>query len=300
MKILHTIDALREQRHHWHQTGEQVALVPTMGNLHEGHLALVAAARQRAARVVVTIFVNPLQFGANEDLSRYPRTPQADIAKLSAAGADLLLLPTEAEIYPQGQADVTRVEVPSLGGDLCGSSRPGHFSGVATVVLKLFNIVQPQWALFGEKDYQQLTLIRHMVEDLNLPIQVVGVPTVRAADGLALSSRNGYLTAAERQQAPHLYATLQMAVAQLQQQAEPSAVATAASAALSTAGFRVDYVTVRRSQDLAPATAADGDLVILAAAHLGATRLIDNLRFQRDGVAETSTHGNITGRIATH
>lgn len=277
-----TLAELRERRAAFATAGELVAFVPTMGNLHDGHLELVRRGRALAPRVVVSIFVNPLQFGAGEDLASYPRTLERDAGLLEAVGADLLFAPSVGEMYPRPAPEQTRVEVPGLSDILCGASRPGHFVGVATVVCKLLNMVQPQVALFGEKDFQQLAVIRRMVEDLCVPVQILGVPTVREPDGLAMSSRNGYLTAAERRQAPALYRALQAAAAALATgAADPEAVARQAAAAIDAAGLRTDYVSVRRPGDLASAGAGDADLVVLAAAYLGRARLIDNLRVQR-------------------
>jgi pantoate--beta-alanine ligase len=277
-----TLGELRDRRAALTSAGERVAFVPTMGNLHEGHLELVRRARALAARAVVSVFVNPLQFGPAEDLASYPRTLARDTELLAAAGADLLFAPTAQTMYPRPAAEQTRVEVPGLSDILCGASRPGHFVGVATVVCKLFNMVQPAVALFGEKDFQQLTVIRRMVEDLCLSVEIVGVPTVREPDGLAMSSRNGYLTAAEREQAPALYLALQAAGRDVESGRDDlQAVARRAAAAIDAAGLRTDYVSVRRAADLDPPGAADTDLVILAAAYLGRARLIDNLRVQR-------------------
>jgi pantoate--beta-alanine ligase len=277
-----TLGELRDRRAALTSAGERVAFVPTMGNLHEGHLELVRRARALAARAVVSVFVNPLQFGPAEDLASYPRTLARDTELLAAAGADLLFAPTAQTMYPRPAAEQTRVEVPGLSDILCGASRPGHFVGVATVVCKLFNMVQPAVALFGEKDFQQLAVIRRMVEDLCLPVEIVGVPTVREPDGLAMSSRNGYLTAAEREQAPALYLALQAAGRDVESGRDDlQAVARRAAAAIDAAGLRTDYVSVRRAADLDPPGAADTDLVILAAAYLGRARLIDNLRVQR-------------------
>ncbi|MEO5343727.1 MAG: pantoate--beta-alanine ligase, partial [Gammaproteobacteria bacterium SHHR-1] len=232
-----------------------------------------------ASRVVVSIFVNPLQFGPQEDFASYPRTLQADRELLQAQGADLLFAPPVEQVYPQGQQGHTQVEVPDISAQLCGASRPGHFSGVATVVCKLLNLVRPQLALFGEKDYQQLLVIRRMVADLALPVQIIGVPTVREADGLALSSRNRYLSTEQRQQAPRLYRTLCWLAEGLKAGAGDFALLEQeACARLSQAGFQPDYVSIRRSQDLAPAGPQDHSLRLLAAAQLGQARLIDNLR----------------------
>jgi pantoate--beta-alanine ligase len=277
-----TLGELRAWRAGWGAAGERVAFVPTMGNLHEGHLELVRRGRTLAQRVVVSIFVNPLQFGPTEDLASYPRTLARDTDLLARVGADLLFAPAAAEMYPRPQAEQTRVEVPGLSDILCGASRPGHFVGVATVVCKLFNMVQPAVALFGEKDFQQLAVIRRMVEDLCMPVEILGVPTVREPDGLAMSSRNGYLTAVERQRAPALYRALRGVAEALEKGATNlAAVERAAAGAIDAAGLRTDYVRIRRAADLAAAGEHDEDLVILAAAFLGRARLIDNLRVRR-------------------
>lgn len=287
MERVEQLQALRERRLEWWRAGHRVALVPTMGNLHAGHLALVRAAARRAERVVATVFVNPLQFGAGEDLGSYPRTLERDAAMLHEAGCSLLFAPCEAEVYPRGRGGQTFVEVPGLSRELCGASRPGHFRGVATVVAKLFNMVQPDVALFGEKDFQQLLVIRRMTADLDLPVEIVSVPTVREADGLAMSSRNGYLSRAERTIAPELHQTLVAAEARLRCGAVIGEVEQAAKDRLATAGFAPDYVSVRRRCDLAPpkrgaADSQDGALVILAAAWLGRARLIDNIACDLD------------------
>ncbi|MDU9405701.1 pantoate--beta-alanine ligase [Pseudomonas sp. zfem004] len=258
--------------------GKRIAFVPTMGNLHSGHAALVTKAAQRADFVVASIFVNPLQFGAGEDLDKYPRTLVADQEKLLEAGCHLLFTPTVEEMYPDGMAVQTRVSVPQLSEGLCGASRPGHFEGVATVVSKLFNMVQPDLAVFGEKDFQQLAVIRAMVRDLNMPIQIIGEPTVRAEDGLALSSRNGYLSAEQRAAAPALYRVLStMAEAIRRGQRDFAALIGEGQAQLEAAGFRKDYLEVRHALTLRPAQVDDRDLVVIAAAYMGNTRLIDNL-----------------------
>ncbi|MGE0081763.1 MAG: pantoate--beta-alanine ligase [Thiohalomonadaceae bacterium] len=272
------IAALRQQVRAWRAADDSVAFVPTMGNLHAGHIALVKRARELAARVVVSVFVNPLQFGPNEDLDAYPRTPEQDAARLAEAGADLLFLPAEAEMYPQGREGVTYVEVPGLSDILCGASRPGHFRGVATVVSKLFHIVQPDVAVFGQKDFQQLAIIRRMVADLDFPIAIEGVATMREADGLAMSSRNGYLSAEERSRAPGLYQVLsQVSVGLKAGRRDFAALEQEAADELRSRGFEPDYVSIRRAADLAPPAQTDGELVVLAAARLGRTRLIDNL-----------------------
>jgi len=278
METLHRIDALRPRVAAWRRAGERIAFVPTMGNLHQGHLELVRQARGRARRVVVSIFVNPLQFGPNEDLSDYPRTLEVDHQGLEREGTDLLFAPGGDEMYPRGQAVQTRVEVPGISDILCGASRSGHFVGVATVVCKLFNMVQPDLALFGEKDFQQLLVIRRMTADLCLPVEIVGVPTVRESDGLAMSSRNGYLSAEERTRAPSLYRALQAAAQGLRQGAALAQVEGQAWAELERSGLRPDYVSVRRALDLATPSPGERILVILAAAYLGRARLIDNLQ----------------------
>lgn len=271
MRLINTIAALRE---YLLQAGT-VAFVPTMGNLHEGHIDLVRQARAHAGCVVVSIFVNPLQFGPSEDFDRYPRTLEADCAKLEGL-ADVVFAPAVSEMYAQRQT--VFIEPPQIANELCGAARPGHFRGMATVVLKLLNIVQPQVALFGKKDYQQLHIIRQMVAQMNLPIRIVGGETVRAADGLALSSRNQYLSPAERTEATFLWQTLSNLARELQEGLHDYAAAEAvAVAALAGRGWRVDYVAVRNRATLAVAGANDRELVLLAAAHLGATRLIDNL-----------------------
>jgi len=276
---------LREQLARHRRTGERIALVPTMGNLHAGHLRLIAEARRYAPVVVVSIFVNPLQFGANEDFDTYPRTPHEDQAALDTGGVDLLFMPNEQEMYPRGRAQTTYVEVPGLGDILCGAHRPGHFRGVATVVNRLFNVVQPDVAAFGKKDYQQLMVIRRMTEDLGIPVKIIGVETVREHDGLALSSRNRYLSPTERALASQLHATLVEARERMLSGAAPREVETWGLDKLQVAGFRPDYVSVRRQIDLGPAQQGDRELVILAAAWLGKTRLIDNLECSVGGAA---------------
>lgn len=262
----------------WRAGGHSVAFVPTMGNLHAGHLKLVESARQHADRVVVSIFVNPTQFGAGEDFDNYPRTPTEDANRLREAQVDLLFLPSTAVMYPVSGRTVVDVRG-YLSEDLCGAHRPGHFSGVATVVCKLLNLVRPDMAFFGEKDYQQLIVIRAMVEDLNMPVRIVGVATVREADGLAMSSRNSYLTVTERQKAPRFYRALRAgAQAILSGERGYRELERRLTDRLHQDGFMPDYVSVRRSDDLAPASERDRALVILAAARLGKARLIDNLK----------------------
>ncbi|WP_409279309.1 pantoate--beta-alanine ligase [Pseudomonas defluvii] len=283
MNTVKTVRELRAAVARARSEGKRIGFVPTMGNLHSGHAALVAKAAQRVDFVVASIFVNPLQFGAGEDLDKYPRTLAADQEKLLEAGCHLLFAPSVEEMYPEGMAGQTRVSVPQLSEGLCGASRPGHFEGVATVVSKLFNMVQPDLAVFGQKDFQQLAVIRALVRDLNMPIQIIGEPTVRAPDGLALSSRNGYLNDEQRACAPALYRTLtQMAEAIKQGSCDFPALIAQGQAQLQKAGFRPDYLEVRHAISLRPATAEDRDLVILVAAFLGATRLIDNLHLNLD------------------
>ena len=274
----HSVAELRKRIARWRDIGQKVALVPTMGNLHSGHIALVKQARQLADRVVVSIFVNPMQFGPQEDFAAYPRTPDADKLQLAVAGTDLLFTPEVEEMYPGGMDKVSRVEVPAFDGILDGAARPGHFTGVATVVSKLFNMVQPDVAIFGEKDYQQLQVIRRMTADLCMPVQVLGHPTVREADGLAMSSRNQYLTKAERAQAPLLRRVLSETGALLRDGSKDFAgLQRQARSRLEEGGFRPDYVEVCNADTLAPAMPDDRRLVVLAAAWLGKARLIDNL-----------------------
>jgi pantoate--beta-alanine ligase len=278
---MNTVKSVRELRAAVAQAraeGKQIALVPTMGNLHAGHAALVQRAVQRADFVVASIFVNPLQFGAGEDLDKYPRTLLADQEQLVNAGCHLLFTPDVEEMYPHGMHGQTRVSVPGVSEGLCGTSRPGHFEGVATVVSKLFNMVQPDLAFFGEKDFQQLAVIRTLVRDLNMPIQIIGEPTVRAEDGVALSSRNGYLTAEQRAAAPVLYRSLQeIAVAISAGERDYPKLIQQAQTQHSAAGFSADYLEIREANSLRPATAEDQQLVIVLAAYIGKTRLIDNL-----------------------
>lgn len=263
----------------WRAQGQRIALVPTMGNLHAGHAALVKLARGQANRVVVSIFVNPLQFGPNEDFNRYPRTPEDDRKVLEASDADTLFAPEVADVYPHGQINHSIIDVPGISDILCGEVRPGHFQGVATVVAKLFNIVQPDVAYFGEKDFQQLAVIKRMALDLCFPLTVIGAPTVRDADGLALSSRNRYLGPEQRRQAPAIYAALQAAVHAIESGSKDFiAIENAGARTLSEAGMKPDYFSIRDADNLLPPTAETRELVVLAAARLGNARLIDNLR----------------------
>jgi pantoate--beta-alanine ligase len=269
---------LRSQLADWREAGEHVAVVPTMGNLHAGHIRLVEVAREMAERVVVTVFVNPTQFGAGEDFETYPRTIDRDRRKLTKAQADLLFLPDVATVYPFGIENATRVIVPGLTEVLCGSFRPGHFDGVTSVVARLFALVQPDVAVFGQKDYQQQLVIRHMVEDLGQPISIVTVPTVREQDGLAMSSRNAYLDAAERQRAPALYAALRAIEDGLRGGAtDYGELEQSARQTLRSSGFDVEYVAIRRADNLAIPQQDCRTFVVLAAGSLGTARLIDNL-----------------------
>lgn len=282
MQIIKTIDELRSVL----KNHSNIAFVPTMGNLHAGHIQLVEVAKQHSECVVVSIFVNPLQFGPNEDLASYPRTLEEDCEKLKAAGANIVFVPTVAEMYADfdGKSlhQTMTITPPPIASELCGASRPGHFAGVATVVLKLFNIVQPNIAVFGQKDFQQLLIIKQLVKQFNLPIQIIGVDTVREPSGLAMSSRNCYLTDAQRASASQLNSALQGIVKsinagktdyhQLEQQAKTT---------LTSQGWLVDYISIRSSLTLLPATDADNQLVALGAAKLGNTRLIDNIEFLR-------------------
>ncbi len=278
MEIERTIPPLRQRLRAWRSSGDRIALVPTMGNLHAGHLALVERARELADRVVVSLFVNPTQFGAGEDFSSYPRTFQQDVESLTQAETDLLFAPEVKTLYPGGADGGSYVEVPQLSEVLCGASRPGHFRGVATVVCKLFNVVQPEIALFGEKDYQQLLVIRRMTRDLCFPIEIVGVPTVRDDDGLALSSRNAYLTEEQRRKAPLLYRLLTRCRERiLAGERDYAALGEEARQELRAGGFEPDYFEIRNAADLTVPDPAERRLVILAAARLGRARLIDNV-----------------------
>jgi pantoate--beta-alanine ligase len=278
VQTLRQVRAVRRALARWRDAGDRVALVPTMGNLHAGHLALVRRARSLADRVVASVFVNPTQFGPGEDFAAYPRTLRADAAQLRAAGADLLFAPGAAGIYPRGGAQGTVVSVPGLSTDLCGAYRPGHFDGVSSVVLRLFNIVTPDVAVFGEKDYQQLVLLRRMAADLHLAVRLVGVATVREPDGLAMSSRNQYLGADERRRAPALHAALRACRERLLAGSRDyAALEREALRALRRAGFVPDYVAIRAAADLAPPGRGERRLRVLAAARLGRARLIDNV-----------------------
>jgi len=259
------------------RVGKRLGLVPTMGNLHDGHIALVAACKAASDVTVVSIYVNPLQFGPHEDFDRYPRTPEQDVARLVAAETDFVFMPSDAELYPDGRSAQSSVHVPFLSGFLCGAARPGHFDGVATVVLKLLNIVAPDRAFFGEKDYQQLTLLRSMVRQLDVPTEIVGVSTIRASDGLALSSRNQYLSKDERAAAPPLHRTIRAIADSLARGSHDfTELERDGVAELERAGFRPDYVAIRNADTLR-LPSPDDPLRVLAAGHLGRTRLIDNV-----------------------
>lgn len=278
MKTLRQLSELRTTLSVLRKSGMRVALVPTMGNLHAGHIHLVEQAHKYADFVVCTIFVNPMQFGMNEDLDSYPRTFDADCEKLSAAGCHLVFSPTVSEVYPNGIDAQTVVSVPRISKRHCGASRLGHFDGVATVVCKLFNMVQPDTALFGLKDYQQFGVISKMVEDLCIAVRLVGVATQRDERGLALSSRNGYLSQEQYQRAPALYRALLEAQTALEGGASLNHAQAQAKAQLSSQGFEIDYFNIAHATTLEPAVDYDNELVILAAVKLGTTRLIDNIR----------------------
>lgn len=278
MQIVKTVADVRQTINAWRTQKQRIAFVPTMGNLHIGHLKLVEAAKHQADKVVVSIFVNPTQFGIGEDFAAYPRTEQDDQHKLVEAQADLLFLPDVSEIYPDGNQTV--VSVKALANIYCGASRPGHFDGVATVVNKFFNIVQPDEAFLGQKDYQQLLVIKAMVKDLHIPVKIQSVSTMRESDGLAMSSRNGYLTSEERMLAPKLYQALSVAKDEiLIGKLSFDAIENKAIDWLKNVGFNPDYFTVCNAGNLLPAQSGQQNLVILAAAKLGRTRLIDNIPF---------------------
>lgn len=272
-------DDLRSRVRAWRGRGERIGFVPTMGNLHAGHFSLIEIARQHADRVVASVFVNPTQFGPNEDFASYPRTLADDQRGLGAAKCDLLFAPSVDEIYPFGAASTVRVDVPVISETLDGAARPGHFTGVATVVAKLFNLVQPDVAVFGQKDYQQLLIIRRMVSDLRIPIEIVGAPTLREANGLAMSSRNQYLTDEERERAAIIYGTLNAMRDGARERKAILEIERAAMDALIAAGLKPDYAVIRRADDLGNA-GADRRFVALIAARLGRARLIDNLLFE--------------------
>lgn len=282
MLVVATIKELQNALYKHRQANKKIAVVPTMGNLHEGHLALVKTAQQHADIVVVTLFVNPTQFGANEDLDSYPRTFQDDCDKLDALNTSILFAPNIDEMYPLGGDQTTHVHVPNMTQVLCGASRPGHFDGVTTIVSKLFNITRADIAIFGEKDYQQLAVIRRMVNDLNIPIKIIGKPIVREPDGLAMSSRNGYLSEKERRIAPRLHQLLQTIKQEIiEGNHDLKSLESQAITDLIEAGFKPDYLQIYQRSELRPATENDKEIIILAAAFLGSTRLIDNIYVNR-------------------
>jgi pantoate--beta-alanine ligase len=278
MQTVHTISALRAFVSTHRMKGKTIGFVPTMGNLHEGHLSLITEAKSRADIVICSIFVNPMQFGVNEDLDSYPRTLDADSQALESKGCNLLFAPNANEVYPNGLAEQTRVDVPKLGDYHCGTNRTGHFVGVATVVSKLFNMVQADIAVFGEKDFQQLAIIRKMASDLCFPIEIIGIPTSREESGLARSSRNGFLSASEKSTAAILYKIL-LATREALQKGERdfSKLCDQANQQLKEAGFKPDYYNIAKPKTLAPSDNKDNSFVILVAAHIGNTRLIDNI-----------------------
>lgn len=282
MKVVDSIASLRALIGEWKRQGSSVGFVPTMGNLHDGHLKLVKRAKAHNDKVIISIFVNPMQFGANEDLDAYPRTIEDDKAKLIGEGADAVFLPSVQDMYPAGLDVQTFVEVPGISDVLCGASRPGHFRGVATVVSKLFNMVQPDDAFFGEKDFQQLQVIRTMVRDLSMAVTVHGVPTEREASGLAMSSRNGYLSAEQKAKASLIYQAMQkMKLAIEQGDTNFADIENSAISELEKEGFKNDYVKVVNAQTFMPAATDDKQLVIVVALFMGTTRLIDNLQITR-------------------
>jgi pantoate--beta-alanine ligase len=282
MDTVTTVADVRARIRAWRSAGERIAFVPTMGNLHAGHMSLLSAARFRADRVVASIFVNPLQFGPADDFLRYPRTPTEDALLLSEAGCDLLFAPTVEQIYPDGGSQPTLITVRGLSEGLCGAFRPGHFEGVATVVAKLFGIVAPDVAIFGEKDFQQFAVISQMTRDLAIPVQVIGAPTVRAPDGLALSSRNRYLSSEERARAPAIHAAL-LAIARRIGAGEVDFEALEADGRrmLEAQNLKTDYFSVCDAHTLKPPTRLSTDLVVLTAVRMRGARLIDNLQVRR-------------------
>jgi pantoate--beta-alanine ligase len=282
MDTVTKIAAVRDHVRRWRSEGRRVAFVPTMGNLHPGHVSLIEAARRHGDRFVASIFVNPMQFGPNEDFAHYPRTPTQDERMLAEAGCNLMFMPDVAEIYPSGSERATRVDVPTLSRILDGEYRPGHFEGVSTIVATLFHIVEPDVAVFGEKDFQQLTVIRRMVLDLCLPVEIVGAPTVRDADGLAMSSRNQYLTSTERTVAPRIYETLQAAAKRLSTgDVDFASIERFGVEALTKVGMKPDYFAVRKAEDLGAPANDTRHLVVLTAARLGKARLIDNIQVRK-------------------
>ncbi len=281
MKTIHRLQELRAEVRSYRNAGKSIGLVPTMGNLHDGHLSLVEKIRHHTDRVIATIFVNPMQFVQGEDFDTYPRTLEADAIKLSEAGVDVLFAPQVDEMFSADITLETRVEVPALDNILCGEFRPGHFTGVATIVTKLFNMVQPDKAIFGEKDYQQLLVIKRLVADLCLPVEILSAATKREADGLAMSSRNAYLNEEQRSKAAIIYQSLLSAAEQIKQGINLTEIELAGRKMLDDSGYETQYFNIRRSKDLTIPCEEDKDLVIIVAAKLGGTRLIDNVAAQQ-------------------
>ncbi|MEM7431371.1 MAG: pantoate--beta-alanine ligase [Pseudomonadota bacterium] len=282
MEAISTKDELTEQLSEWRAEGDHIALVPTMGNLHAGHLSLIDAAREHAERVVVSVFVNPTQFGVDEDFDDYPRTLDRDTRRLRKVRADVLFAPDVETIYPFGIEQATQVIVPQLTDTLCGAHRPGHFDGVTTVVTRLFALVQPDVALFGLKDFQQQMVIRRMTEDLHIPINIVSVPTVREEDGLAMSSRNSYLDETQRAIAPELFKVLNRTADEIRHgESDFAGLESLMHESIAAGGFRPEYAAIRNASDLSEPTAETREFAILVAAYLGETRLIDNVRVSR-------------------
>ncbi|SET72128.1 pantoate--beta-alanine ligase [Thalassotalea agarivorans] len=281
MITVDNIEQLRQQIQAWKREGLTIGFVPTMGNLHAGHISLVEEAHKHADKIVASIFVNPMQFGANEDIDNYPRTLEDDKSKLVAVNTDLLFLPTPEIMYPKGLDKQSFVEVPNVSNIYCGESRPGHFRGVATVVCKLFNLVQPDNACFGLKDYQQVKVIQTMVEDLSMPVEIIPVATKREASGLAMSSRNNYLSDEEKAQAAELFKALSWLAEKVSQDSDFIGLSKQAGEMIDNAGMQVDYIHIVNARTLQPASEDDRNLVILAAAHCGKARLIDNLAVSR-------------------
>lgn len=283
MQLIETVAEMRELVAAWREAGDTVALVPTMGNLHAGHMSLVSLAAEHAEHIVVSVFVNPTQFGPDEDFAKYPRTPDMDQRRLSRAGVDVLFAPSVEEMYPDGPESATRVLVPELSALLEGEWRPGHFAGVASVVCRLFNICTPDVAAFGQKDYQQLVILRRMVADLHLPVKILAASTERAANGLALSSRNSYLSDEQKEQAAELHAILATAGDAIKAGRDDfDALEAEGMRQLESAGLAPEYFAVRRAFDLSPAESRHASLVVLAAARLGEVRLIDNILVSRE------------------
>jgi len=279
MKIISDLKGVRDVVREWKSEGQSIGLVPTMGNLHEGHLSLITGATARADRTAVSIFVNPIQFGHGEDYEHYPSTLEQDLTVLSNAGVDLVFAPNLRELYPAGIEADTRVTVPDISDILCGESRPSHFSGVATVVMKLFINVQPDYAFFGEKDYQQALVVKRMVSDLLLPVEILTLPIIREKSGLAMSSRNGYLDASEKKVATEIYKVIVNAATMVKSRVKTfNEIENVCERILNQAGFQVEYFSIRRQEDLKLAKDSDLNLIILTAAWIGDTRLIDNVR----------------------